>query len=134
MAEEGFDAFHNRCPDGVRRDAAGWVLGALDAATARRFREHLPTCAVCQATVADLQPAAQALLSPSAAQPPGYLAVATLARVRRAADRNRELPENDRRRTAGIHQPPGINISKRPQLGTVTSAGIDKLPGPIHSG
>jgi hypothetical protein len=69
MVEEGFDARHDArhdyCPDGVRRDAAGWVLGALDAVDVRRFAEHLLTCRACQLTVADLQPAARALLTAS---------------------------------------------------------------------
>jgi anti-sigma-K factor RskA len=40
-------------------DAAPYVLGALD--EPESFREHLATCAICQAEVAKLQPAADAL-------------------------------------------------------------------------
>lgn len=89
MAGEGFDARHDYCPDGFRRDAAGWVLGALDAMTAQRFAEHLPNCRACRVTIAELQPAAQALLTHSPPQPPEHLAAATLARVRQAASRTR---------------------------------------------
>lgn len=85
MAREGFDARHDYCP--VRRNAAGWVLGALDAVETRRFAEHLLTCRSCQMTVAELQPAARALLALSSLQPPEHLAAATLARVRQTASR-----------------------------------------------
>jgi anti-sigma factor RsiW len=89
MVEEGFDARHGYCPDGVRQDAAGWVLGALATADARRFAGHLLACQACRLTVADLQPAARALLASSALQPPEHLAAATLAMVRQAAGRTR---------------------------------------------
>ena len=85
MVGEGFHARQDYCPDGIRRDAAGWVLGALDAVDAGRFAEHLFTCRACQLTAAELQPAARALLALSPVQPPGQLAVATMARVRQAA-------------------------------------------------
>jgi anti-sigma factor RsiW len=87
MVEEGFDARHDYCPDDLQRDAAGWVLGALDPAEARRFTEHLLTCQACQLTVAELQPAARALLARLPLQPPEHLAMATLAKVRQAASR-----------------------------------------------
>jgi hypothetical protein len=89
MVGEGFDARHDHCPDGIRRDAAGWVLDALDAVEARNFAGHLPTCRACRLAVADLQPAARALLALPSLQPPEHLAVATLARVRQAASRTR---------------------------------------------
>ena len=89
MVGQGFGARHDRCPDRIRRDAAGWVLGALDAVQARAFAEHLLTCRACQLAVADLQPAARALLALPSLRPPGRLAVATLARVRQAASRTR---------------------------------------------
>ncbi len=92
MVEEGFDARHDYCRDGVQRDAAGWVLGALDAVDVRRFAEHLLTCRACQLTVADLQPAARALLTASALQPPGHLAAATMARVWQIVGRTRGSP------------------------------------------
>lgn len=87
MVEEGFDARHDHCPDGVRGDAAGWVLGALDAFGTWRFAEHLLTCPACQMTVAELQPAALALLAASPLRPPEHLAASALARVRQAARR-----------------------------------------------
>jgi hypothetical protein len=89
MVGKGFDARHDHCPDGIRRDAAGWVLGALDAAQARNFAAHLLTCRPCQLAVADLQPAARALLALPSLRPPGHLAVAMLARVRQTASRTR---------------------------------------------
>ena len=79
MVEEGFDARHDHCPDGVRGDAAGWVLGALDSVGAWRFAEHLLTCLACQMTVAELQPAALVLLARRPLQPPEHLAMAALA-------------------------------------------------------
>ena len=89
MVGEGFDARHDYCPGRVRRDAAGWVLGALDAVEARNFAEHLLTCPACQLAVTELQPAARALLALPSLRPPEPLAVATLARVRQAASRSR---------------------------------------------
>lgn len=85
MAGEGFDARHDRCPDGRRRDAAGWMLGALDPVEARNFAAHLLSCRACRLAVDELHTAARALLALSSLQPPGHLAAATLARVRRAA-------------------------------------------------
>ena len=85
MGEQGFDACHDHCPDGARWDAAGWVLGALDPVEARRFAEHLLSCRACRLAVDEFQPTAWALLTHSALQPPGHLAAATLARVRRTA-------------------------------------------------
>lgn len=88
MVGQGFDARHDYCPGGVRRDAAGWVLGALDAVEARNFAEHLPTCRACRLAVAELRPAARALLALPSLEPPGRLTAATLARVRQAASRS----------------------------------------------
>jgi anti-sigma factor RsiW len=88
MVGQGFDARRDYCPGGVQRDAAGWVLGALDAVEARNFAAHLLTCRACQLAVAELQPAARALLARPSLQPPEHLTVATLARVRQAASRS----------------------------------------------
>ena len=44
MAGEGFDARHDGCPDGLRGEAAGWMLGALDPVQARNFAAHLLGC------------------------------------------------------------------------------------------
>ena len=87
MAGPGSDARHDYCPDGLRRDTAGWVLGALDPVEARNFAEHLPSCPACRLAVGELQPAARALLSLPSLQPPENLAAATLARIRRIARR-----------------------------------------------
>jgi hypothetical protein len=86
MAGEGFDPRHESCPDGFRREAAGWVLGALDPVEARNFAEHLLGCRACRLAVDELQAAARALLALSPLQPPERLAATTLARVRRAAN------------------------------------------------
>jgi hypothetical protein len=88
MVGQGFDARRDYCPGGVQRDAAGWVLGALDDVEARDFAEHLLTCRACQLAVAELQPAARALLAVPSLQPPEHLTVATRARVRQAASRS----------------------------------------------
>jgi Putative zinc-finger len=87
MAGEGFDARHDDCPDGLRGEAAGWMLGALDPVQARNFAAHLLGCRACRLTVDELQVAARALLDSSSLQPPEHLAAATLARVRRTASR-----------------------------------------------
>lgn len=87
MAGEGFDARHDYCPDGLRRDAAGWVLGALDPVEARNFAEHLLHCPACRGAADELQTAARALLDLSSLQPPEHLEAATLARIRRTARR-----------------------------------------------
>jgi anti-sigma-K factor RskA len=39
-----------------RDDAAAYVLGALEHDEVERFTEHLATCAICRAEVAELQP------------------------------------------------------------------------------
>jgi len=52
--------------------AAGWVLGMLAPDEAREFAAHLADCATCQAEVASLQEAADAMAAavPPAAPPP----------------------------------------------------------------
>ena len=92
MAGQGFDARHDYCPDGLRRDAAGWVLGALDPVEARNFAAHLLSCRACRLAVDELQTAARALLALSSLQPPEHLAAAMLARVRENATRIRRSP------------------------------------------
>ncbi len=89
MVGEGCEARRDYCPGGVQRDAAGWVLGALDAVEARDFAGHLLTCRACQLAVAELQPAARTLLATPSLRPPEHLKAATLARVRQAASRSR---------------------------------------------
>lgn len=42
-------------------DAAGWVLGALDEASAATFAEHIARCDRCRELVAELGPAVEAL-------------------------------------------------------------------------
>lgn len=76
----------NASPEAGHPDAAGWVLGALDAADATAFEEHLSSCEVCQAAVADLAPVARnmARAAPEP-QPPPELHDRTLATVAEAA-------------------------------------------------
>jgi len=92
MAGEGFDARHDYCPDDLLRDAAGWVLGALDPVEARNFGAHLLSCQACRLAVDELQPAARALLALSSLQPPEHLPAVMLARVWENATRIRRSP------------------------------------------
>ena len=73
-------------PELAHPEAAGWVLGVLDADDADRFARHLQSCADCRAAVGELGPAARLLQTAApAAAPPPALQAATLARVARAA-------------------------------------------------
>lgn len=74
------------CADAARADAAGWVLGALDAGDLQRFAGHLLACRHCQRTVADLEAVGALLAATSpAGRAPGGLRAAMLARVRKEA-------------------------------------------------
>jgi len=73
-------------PELAHPEAAGWVLGVLDADDADRFAGHLESCPDCRAAVAELGPAARLLQTAApAAAPPPALEAATLAGVTRAA-------------------------------------------------
>lgn len=77
---------HDMRTDPGHPEVAGWVLGALDQYEAGKFREHLESCAGCQAAAAELQPAARMLrMAAPAIQPPADLQDRTLASVARAA-------------------------------------------------
>jgi hypothetical protein len=73
-------------PELAHPEAAGWVLGILEADDADRFAEHLQACPDCREAVAELGPAARLLqtAAPAATPPPG-LQAATLARVAQTA-------------------------------------------------
>ncbi|HUK73173.1 MAG TPA: hypothetical protein VLW50_31235 [Streptosporangiaceae bacterium] len=93
-------------PEAGHPDAAGWVLGSLDAADAAAFEEHLRTCALCQAAVADFESLAMMMdnAAPGAVPPPG-LGARTVAAVTKAS---RAKPPKDARtgqagRTARHH-------------------------------
>jgi hypothetical protein len=73
------------CAEGLRQEAAGWVLGGLDFAAAQHFARHLPDCRPCRRAVDELQPAAQALMAWPAAEPSEHRAAAVVARIRRMA-------------------------------------------------
>jgi anti-sigma-K factor RskA len=73
-------------PELAHPEAAGWVLGVLDADDADRFAGHLESCPDCRAAVGELGPAARLLQTAApAAAPPPALEAATLAGVARAA-------------------------------------------------
>jgi anti-sigma-K factor RskA len=76
----------NASPEAGHPDAAGWVLGALDAADATMFEAHLGSCEVCQAAVADFEQVARnmARAAPEL-RPPPELHDRTLAAVAEAA-------------------------------------------------
>lgn len=83
------DALHVGHPE-----AAGWVLGALDAGDAERFKRHLRSCRECQSAVTELEPVTRMLrqaapvAEPAAdGVPPADLQARTLASVERAARR-----------------------------------------------
>lgn len=75
-------------------DAAGWVLGVLDADDSARFSEHLRSCEECQQAVAEfgsaarlLQTALPAIERMESPEPPADLGARTVARVEQAARR-----------------------------------------------
>jgi anti-sigma factor RsiW len=78
-------------PESAHPEAAGWVLGTLDADDAEWLAGHLPSCPGCRAAVAELGPAARlmAMAAPADLAPPG-LRAQTLARVARAATEARQ--------------------------------------------
>jgi anti-sigma-K factor RskA len=90
-------------PELAHPEAAGWVLGILDAGDADRFAAHLPSCPDCRAAVAELGPAARLLptAAPDAAPPPA-LQAATLARVAQAAAAAREGGKRSRWRSWNV--------------------------------
>jgi anti-sigma-K factor RskA len=73
-------------PELAHPEAAGWVLGILDADDADRFAGHLQSCPDCRAAVAELGPAARLLQTAApAAAPPPDLQDRTMAGVAKAA-------------------------------------------------
>lgn len=73
-------------PELAHPEAAGWVLGVLDAGDADRFAGHLRSCPDCRAAVAELGPAARLLQTAApAGAPPAALQARTLASVAQAA-------------------------------------------------
>ena len=57
---------------------AAYLLDALDADETLAVEHHLTTCAICQATLADLRPAVDALAATTATTPPAGLAQRTM--------------------------------------------------------
>ncbi len=85
---------HDDC--GHTHLAAAWVLGTLTAAEADPFAAHLAVCATCQAEVASLQEAADAMAD---AVPPVALPAGLRARLMAAVEQ-----EADLFRAAGAHK------------------------------
>lgn len=77
------------CSHSARLDAAGWVLDALEPDDAERFSAHLFGCRTCQLTVEELETAARWLVGWGIPPPPAGLKLATMDRVRQAAQRPR---------------------------------------------
>jgi anti-sigma-K factor RskA len=103
-------------PELAHPEAAGWVLGVLDADDADRFARHLESCPDCRVAVGELGPAARLLQTAApAAEPPPSLQAATLARVEQAAAAVRPTVAAARP-TAGT-TPPTI-VAARPTAGT----------------
>jgi anti-sigma-K factor RskA len=76
-------------PELAHPEAAGWVLGVLDAAEADRFAGHLRSCLDCRTAVAELGPVARLLQTAApGASPPPDLQARTLASVAQAARRD----------------------------------------------
>jgi anti-sigma-K factor RskA len=90
-------------PELAHPEAAGWVLGVLDADDADRFAGHLESCPDCRAAVAELGPAARLLQTAApAAAPPPALEAATLAGVARAAAATRQGERHSRWRSWNV--------------------------------
>lgn len=69
------------------QDAPAWTLDALDVAEAEHFAEHMTDCSVCQAVVAELNPAAQLLgMAAPQIEPPDALRERILRSVRAEAE------------------------------------------------
>lgn len=67
--------------------AAAWVLGTLPSEEAQRFGEHLTVCGTCQAEVASLRAAADAMADAvPPATPPPHLGARLMAAVRKEAE------------------------------------------------
>lgn len=79
------------------RDAAAYVLGALDDNEAIAFRHHMATCAACREEVELLESAANALpMMVPQYQPPGTLRASVMDEVRREARRPPAAPATAR--------------------------------------
>jgi anti-sigma-K factor RskA len=84
-------------PELAHPEAAGWVLGVLDAADADQFAGHLRSCADCRAAVAELGPAARLLQTAApAGLPSAALQARTLASVAEAAQAARRGDRRNR--------------------------------------
>jgi anti-sigma-K factor RskA len=79
------------------RDAAAYVLGALDENEAIAFRAHMASCAACREEVDLLQSAASALpMMVPQYQPPGTLRSSVMNQVRSEARRPAAAPATQR--------------------------------------
>ena len=94
---------------GCGEDVAPYLLGALEPADAARFERHLEECELCQADVARLRPAVDAL--PTTADrvaPPAELRQRVMADVRREAAKQRRAERAPRRRPAWLRPLPAL--------------------------
>jgi len=86
--------------------AAAWALGTLTVEEAQRFEVHLAGCARCQAEVASLQEAADAMADAVApVAPPPRLSARLMAAVRKEAELFR---------AAAAHEPDPVSV-RRPR-------------------
>jgi anti-sigma-K factor RskA len=118
-------------PELAHPEAAGWVLGVLDADDADRFAGHLESCPDCRAAVAELGPAARLLhtAAPAAAPPPA-LEAATLAGVTRAAAAARRGDRHSRWRSWNVRM---LALAAAVVLIAAVTATVLALTRPAHA-
>ena len=94
---------------GCGEDVAPYLLGALEPGDHARFERHLESCELCQADVARLRPAVDAL--PASAEriaPPADLRQRVMSDVRREAARQHRAERATRRRPAWLRPLPAL--------------------------
>jgi anti-sigma-K factor RskA len=127
-------------PELAHPEAAGWVLGVLDAADVDRFAEHLRSCPDCRAAVAELGPAARLLQTAApAGAPPPALQARTLASVAEAASAARPRDRRSRWRSWNVRM---LALAAAIVIAVATGAGLalshspsgEKYTIALHSG
>jgi len=110
-------------PELAHPEAAGWVLGVLDAADADRFAAHLRSCLDCRAAVAELGPAARLLQTAApAGAPPTALQARTLASVAQAANAARRGNRRNRWRSWNVRM---LALAAAIVIAVATGAGLE---------
>jgi anti-sigma-K factor RskA len=118
-------------PELAHPEAAGWVLGVLDADDADRFAGHLESCPDCRAAVAELGPAARLLQTAAPAEaPPSALEAATLAGVARAAAAARRGDRHSRWRSWNVRM---LALAAAVALIAAVTGTVLALTGPAHT-